>query len=84
MSSRTIWDCAARPELKAILTKLKGKGPDAIFYGGMDSGAGPLLKQGRELGLKAVFVFGDGACGRLAARGLCAQCAACIRAAQST
>jgi branched-chain amino acid transport system substrate-binding protein len=46
----------------AILTKLKGKGPDAIFYGGMDSGAGPLLKQGRELGLKAVFAFGDGAC----------------------
>jgi branched-chain amino acid transport system substrate-binding protein len=28
----------------------------------MDSGAGPLLKQGRELGLKAVFAFGDGAC----------------------
>jgi branched-chain amino acid transport system substrate-binding protein len=28
----------------------------------MDSGAGPLLKQGRELGLKAVFSFGDGAC----------------------
>ena len=47
---------------KAILTKLKGKAPDAIFYGGMDSGAGPLLKQGRELGLKSVFAFGDGAC----------------------
>jgi branched-chain amino acid transport system substrate-binding protein len=47
---------------KAILTKLKGKGPDAIFYGGMDSGAGPLMKQGRELGLKTVFAFGDGAC----------------------
>jgi branched-chain amino acid transport system substrate-binding protein len=47
---------------KAILTKLKGKNPDAIFYGGMDSGGGPLIKQGRELGLKAVFAFGDGAC----------------------
>lgn len=47
---------------KAILTKLKGKKPDAIFYGGMDSGGGPLLKQGRELGVKAVFAFGDGAC----------------------
>ena len=47
---------------KAILTKLKGKGPDAVFYGGMDSGAGPLLKQSRELGVKAVFAFGDGAC----------------------
>ncbi|HEX4984974.1 MAG TPA: branched-chain amino acid ABC transporter substrate-binding protein [Burkholderiales bacterium] len=47
---------------KAILTKLKGKNPDAIFYGGMDSGAGPMLKQARELGLTAVFAFGDGAC----------------------
>ncbi len=47
---------------KAILTKLKGKKPDAVFYGGMDSGAGPLMRQGRELGIKAVFAFGDGAC----------------------
>jgi len=28
----------------------------------MDSTAGPLLKQGKELGVKAVFSFGDGAC----------------------
>jgi branched-chain amino acid transport system substrate-binding protein len=47
---------------KAILTKLKGKNPDAVFYGGMDLGAGPLMRQGRELGIKAVFAFGDGAC----------------------
>ena len=47
---------------KAILTKLKGKNPDAVFYGGMDATGGPLLKQGRELGVKAVFSFGDGAC----------------------
>lgn len=47
---------------KAILTKLKGKAPEAIFYGGMDSTAGAFVKQGRELGLKAVFSFGDGAC----------------------
>jgi branched-chain amino acid transport system substrate-binding protein len=47
---------------KAILTKLKGKQPDAIFYGGMDSTAGAFIKQGRELGLKAAFGFGDGAC----------------------
>jgi len=33
-----------------------------VFYGGMDATGGPLLKQGRELGLKAVFSFGDGAC----------------------
>jgi len=47
---------------KAILTKLRGQEPDAIFYGGMDATGGPLLKQGRELGIKAVFSFGDGAC----------------------
>src|SRR5689334_23546521 len=28
----------------------------------MDATGGPLLKQGRELGVKAVFSFGDGAC----------------------
>src|SRR5689334_646223 len=47
---------------KAVLTKLKGEGPDAVFYGGMDATGGPLLRQGRELGIKAVFSFGDGAC----------------------
>ena len=47
---------------KAILTKVKGKKADAVFYGGMDATGGPLLKQGRELGLKSVFSFGDGAC----------------------
>jgi branched-chain amino acid transport system substrate-binding protein len=47
---------------KAILTKVKGRKPDAVFYGGMDATGGPLLKQGRELGVKAVFSFGDGAC----------------------
>src|SRR5262249_1038753 len=47
---------------KAVLTKVKGSSPDAVFYGGMDATGGPLLKQGRELGIKAVFSFGDGAC----------------------
>ncbi len=47
---------------KAVLTKLKGRNPDAIFYGGMDATGGPLIKQGRELGIGAVFAFGDGAC----------------------
>ena len=47
---------------KAVLTKLKGKKPDAIFYGGMDATGGPLIKQGKELGIKVVYAFGDGAC----------------------
>jgi branched-chain amino acid transport system substrate-binding protein len=47
---------------KAVLTKVKGKKPDVIFYGGMDATGGPLLKQARELKIGAVFAFGDGAC----------------------
>jgi branched-chain amino acid transport system substrate-binding protein len=47
---------------KAVLTKVKGKKPDAVFYGGMDATGGPLLKQARELKIGAVFAFGDGAC----------------------
>jgi branched-chain amino acid transport system substrate-binding protein len=47
---------------KAVLTKLKGRNPDAVFYGGMDATGGPMLKQARELAIKAVFSFGDGAC----------------------
>jgi len=49
-------------DFKAILTKMKGKAPDAIFYGGMDATGGPMIKQARELGIKSVFSFGDGAC----------------------
>ena len=49
-------------DFKAILTKIKGRNPDAVFYGGMDATGGPMLKQARELGIKAVFGFGDGAC----------------------
>jgi branched-chain amino acid transport system substrate-binding protein len=47
---------------KAVLTKLRGRNPDAVFYGGMDATGGLLLKQARELGMNAVFTFGDGAC----------------------
>ena len=49
-------------DFKAILTKIKAKNPDVVFYGGMDATGGPMLKQARELGIKAVFAFGDGAC----------------------
>ena len=49
-------------DFKAILTRLKQKAPDVVFHGGMDATGGLLLKQARELGLKAQFAFGDGAC----------------------
>jgi branched-chain amino acid transport system substrate-binding protein len=49
-------------DFKAILTRLKQKNPDAVFHGGMDATGGLMLKQARELGFKAHFAFGDGAC----------------------
>ena len=49
-------------DFKAILTKIKSRNPDVIFHGGMDATGGPMLKQAREPGIKAVFAFGDGAC----------------------
>jgi len=49
-------------DFKAILTRIKAKNPDIVFYGGMDMTGGPMLRQARELGIKAVFAFGDGAC----------------------
>ncbi len=49
-------------DFKAILTKIKARKPDVVFHGGMDATGGPMLKQARELGIKAVFAFGDGAC----------------------
>ena len=49
-------------DFKAILTRIKSKNPDVVFHGGMDATGGPMLKQARELGIKAVFAFGDGAC----------------------
>lgn len=49
-------------DFMAILTRLKGRQPDAVFYGGMDPQAAPLLRQMRQLGMTARFLGGDGAC----------------------
>jgi branched-chain amino acid transport system substrate-binding protein len=49
-------------DFKAILTNIKAKKPDVIFHGGMDATGAPMLKQMRELGLKAQFMQGDGGC----------------------
>ncbi len=52
----------------AILTALKARKPDLIFFGGMDSVAGPMLKQIKALGINAVFMGGDGMCTNALAR----------------
>jgi branched-chain amino acid transport system substrate-binding protein len=50
-------------DFMAILTAIKAKNPDAIFYGGMDPQAGPMLRQMEQLGLsKTKYFGGDGIC----------------------
>ncbi len=49
-------------DFMAILTKIKGQQPDAIFYGGMDAQAAPMLRQMRQLGYAGKFLGGDGVC----------------------
>jgi len=50
-------------DFMAILTAIKSKNPDGIFYGGMDPQAGPMLRQMEQLGLANVKYFGgDGIC----------------------
>ncbi|MBL8507777.1 MAG: branched-chain amino acid ABC transporter substrate-binding protein, partial [Chitinimonas sp.] len=47
-------------DFMAILTTIKGKKPDVIFYGGMDAQAGPLTQQLKKLGIAAKVMGGDG------------------------
>lgn len=49
-------------DFNAILTAIKGKNPDVVFFGGMDAVAGPMLKQMKALGINAKFMGGDGIC----------------------
>ena len=48
-------------DFMAILTSIKGKAPDLVFFGGMDPQAAPMLKQMKQLGMNAKFLGGDGA-----------------------
>ena len=50
-------------DFTAILTAIKGKRPEGIFFGGMDPQAGPMLRQMQQLGLSKAYLFGgDGIC----------------------
>jgi branched-chain amino acid transport system substrate-binding protein len=49
-------------DFNAILTTIKGKKPDVVFFGGMDAVAGPMLRQMKSLGINAKFLGGDGIC----------------------
>lgn len=69
-------------DFSAILTTMKGKKPDVIFYGGYAGQAGPMVKQLKGLGIKSPLLGGDAICtsetGKLAGDGandfvFCAQ-----------
>ena len=49
-------------DFTAILTAIKAKNPDIVFYGGMDAVAGPMIRQMKQLGINAKFMGGDGIC----------------------
>ena len=71
-------------DFNSILTTLKGKKPDVIFFGGMDAVAGPMLKQMKQLGINAKFMGGDGICttelAKLAAEGMSDENVYCAEA----
>jgi branched-chain amino acid transport system substrate-binding protein len=48
-------------DFRAILTNIKGRKPDLVFFGGMDAQAGPLVAQMKALAVPAQFLAGDGA-----------------------
>jgi len=64
-------------DFNAILTSVKSKKPDAIFYGGYSAQGGPMLRQMKQLGLNSLLLGGDGICapemGRLAGDAMSAQ-----------
>ncbi|HWS74787.1 MAG TPA: branched-chain amino acid ABC transporter substrate-binding protein [Quisquiliibacterium sp.] len=49
-------------DFSAILTKLKAKKPDLVFFGGMNAVAGPMLRQMKQLGMQVKYMGGDGIC----------------------
>lgn len=50
-------------DFSAVLTSVKSSGAEAVFFGGMDPQAGPMLRQMTQLGMAGVkYLGGDGIC----------------------
>jgi branched-chain amino acid transport system substrate-binding protein len=47
-------------DFNAILTRIKGKNPDLVFFAGMDGQGAAMVQQVKNLGLAAQFMGGDG------------------------
>ncbi len=47
-------------DFNALVTKIKGAGVDVVYFGGLSSEAGTLVRQLREQGVQATFMSADG------------------------
>jgi branched-chain amino acid transport system substrate-binding protein len=47
-------------DFNALVTKIKGAGPDIIYYGGIYNAGALLAKQSKDAGVKAPLMGGDG------------------------
>ena len=47
-------------DFNALVTKIRALNPEVVYFGGLHSEAGPLLRQLREQGSDAWFISGDG------------------------
>lgn len=47
-------------DFNSLVTKMKSLNVDVVYFGGIHTEAGPLVRQVREQGLKATFFSGDG------------------------
>jgi len=49
-------------DFTALLTTIKGKHPDIVFFGGTDNVGGPMVRQMRQLRINAKFMGSDAIC----------------------
>jgi len=49
-------------DFSAIVTRIRAAKPDMVFFGGLSSTAGPMLRQMKQLGLNVRMMGGDGIC----------------------
>ncbi|HTZ17056.1 MAG TPA: branched-chain amino acid ABC transporter substrate-binding protein, partial [Dissulfurispiraceae bacterium] len=47
-------------DFKTVLTSIKQKEPELIYFGGIYADSGLLVKEAREIGIKVPFMSGDG------------------------
>ena len=49
-------------DFTVLLTRIKGRHPDIIFFGGTDNVGGPMLRQMKQLRINATFMGSDAIC----------------------